>query len=880
MIKLFFYTIIFTTVLLAQINFSKEEKEYIKNAQTIKVGSIDSYVPFSFLTGNTKVGFTQDLLEIISQKSGLQFEKVGGTWPEIYGKFQSAQIDIISEISFKEERVSFTHYTKPYYEIPIGVFTKNTFENYQGIESLQGKKVGVVKNSYLIDILHAIEGIEVVQIDSTDGRFFALQNGKVDAVLSNALSIHRIEQLMLKNIKLSGIFTHPEVKSEDLRFGITKEKPILASIINKTLDSIPYSTLSQLRQKWIIETEHSQNKIELTQKEEKYLYDKKYITMCIDPNWMPFESLGEDGTYRGMSAEYYKLFEKKLPVQFQLIKTDTWDQSLEYAQQRKCDILSLAMSTPNREKYLNFTTPYLSVPLVVATKLDVPFINGIKDLEGKKVGITQGYAFVEILKQKHSDINIVEVKDIDEGLEKVRKGELYGFVGTLATVAYKFQTNLAAELKIAGKLSSNWELGIGVRDDDPILLDILQKAVDSISYDQRREILNKWISVKYEQGVDYTLLWQILGLFAILALFFLYKQYMLKQSVKETSELIDSTLEAIFLARNGICIDINKSAVELFGYTLKQEMAGKKITHFLASEYHEVHLEKKLQNDTTPYEASMLRKDGTRFYALVKEKNLSSKNLRIISIIDISKLKQLESQSKLASMGEMIANIAHQWRQPLSIISTAATGMQMQKDLGVLQDDQFKNYCEIINDNAQYLSQTIDDFRNFIRGDHEPIRFNVKNDTDSFIKIVNTTIQSHNIQLILDLDEDIQIKGYPNELIQCFINIFNNSKDAFVENNINSDQRYIFICQKVQNDHLIISFKDNAGGIPKHILPKIFEPYFTTKHQSQGTGLGLHMAYNIIVNRMDGTIEAQNSEYIFNKKRYVGAKFTITLPLS
>jgi signal transduction histidine kinase len=293
-----------------------------------------------------------------------------------------------------------------------------------------------------------------------------------------------------------------------------------------------------------------------------------------------------------------------------------------------------------------------------------------------------------------------------------------------------------------------------------------------------------------------------------------------------------------------------------------------------------MHLEKKSQNDTIPYEASMLRKDKTEFFALVKEKNLSGKNMRIISIIDISKLKQLESQSKLASMGEMIANIAHQWRQPLSIISTAATGMKMQKDIGVLQDDQFDNYCEVINDNAQYLSQTIDDFRNFIRGDHEPIKFNLKNDTDSFIKIVNTTIQSHNIQLILDLDEDIQIKGYPNELIQCFINIFNNSKDAFIENNIKSDQRYIFICQKVQNNHLIISFKDNAGGIPKHILPKIFEPYFTTKHQSQGTGLGLHMAYNIIVNRMRGSLEAQNSEYIFNKKRYKGAKFTITLPLS
>jgi len=230
-------------------------------------------------------------------------------------------------------------------------------------------------------------------------------------------------------------------------------------------------------------------------------------------------------------------------------------------------------------------------------------------------------------------------------------------------------------------------------------------------------------------------------------------------------------------------------------------------------------------------------------------------------------------------MGEMLNNIAHQWRQPLSVISTAASGMQVQKDMGLLKDEQFYSYCERINENAQYLSQTIDDFRNFIKGDTKPILFNLKNDTDSFIKLVDSTIKNYHIQVIVELEEHINIKGYPNELIQCFINIFNNSKDAFLESNEYDEERYIFISQKIIDNHVKIIFKDNEGGIPANILPKIFDPYLTTKHQSVGTGIGFHMVYNIVLNHMQGSIEASNEEYLFNGKHYKGACFTITLPI-
>jgi len=242
-----------------------------------------------------------------------------------------------------------------------------------------------------------------------------------------------------------------------------------------------------------------------------------------------------------------------------------------------------------------------------------------------------------------------------------------------------------------------------------------------------------------------------------------------------------------------------------------------------------------------------------------------------------NKDKQLYEQAKLASMGEMIANISHQWRQPLSVISTGVTGMQMQKEYGLLSDEDFNNTCEIINDNTQYLSRTIEDFKNFITGERIKKVFSLKDNITSFLHLADAGLKSDHINVIIDVDEDIVINGYENELIQCLMSIINNSKDALFEKKIKD--KYIFLSTSQENNKAIITIRDNAGGIPKDILPQIFEPYFTTKHKSVGTGLGLHLTYDFIVKGMNGTVEAQNRNYEYNEKEYVGAELIISLPI-
>jgi signal transduction histidine kinase len=248
----------------------------------------------------------------------------------------------------------------------------------------------------------------------------------------------------------------------------------------------------------------------------------------------------------------------------------------------------------------------------------------------------------------------------------------------------------------------------------------------------------------------------------------------------------------------------------------------------------------------------------------------------LISTKNITQNKLLESQAKLASMGEMIGNIAHQWRQPLSVINLLASTIAFKQENQTLKENDIIPNMEKIITQSSYLSKTIDDFRNFIKSSDEKSTINLSSVLEKTFSIVNPTLSNNYIKTILDIDKTLEIEGFENGLMQVFINIINNSKDALNENLSQTSKKYIFISIHKRDDKIEVIFKDNAGGIKEDILNRIFEPYFTTKHQSQGTGLGLSMAYTIINERHNGIIEAKNETFQYEENTYTGACVTIS----
>ena len=261
-----------------------------------------------------------------------------------------------------------------------------------------------------------------------------------------------------------------------------------------------------------------------------------------------------------------------------------------------------------------------------------------------------------------------------------------------------------------------------------------------------------------------------------------------------------------------------------------------------------------------------------------KTKELQTINENLQKIVDekVSEVrdkdKVLSQQSKMAAMGEMIGSIAHQWRQPLNSL---AINIQMLEDMAIDNELDEKSISEFVEKNMQtiqFMSNTIDDFRNFFRKDKEAIKFNLKDAVLKTLNLQKAQLQNHNIDVEIQL-HDAYVKGFKNEFMQAVLNLISNAKDAIEDKRKRENKDFkgmIKISNEIKDKNVILSIEDNAGGIPKELLDRIFEPYFTTKEEGKGTGMGLYMVKGII-ERMKGSIKVINEED--------GAKFMIIMEL-
>ena len=267
----------------------------------------------------------------------------------------------------------------------------------------------------------------------------------------------------------------------------------------------------------------------------------------------------------------------------------------------------------------------------------------------------------------------------------------------------------------------------------------------------------------------------------------------------------------------------------------------------------------------------------SRYFSRIIERRFKVYNFSINrKIVEIARQQRvLAQQSKMVAMGEMIENIAHQWRQPLSIISTCSTGLKINKEYGNLTDDVFESNVKSINDSAQYLSQTIDDFRNFYKTSNSEKPFRLDEIIEKSLQLLKVEMDSLKVSIDRDLRK-IELLGYENELLQVILNLLNNSLYQFKNSN-DIVNPIIKIALKKKDNVIHISFTDNGGGVDLSIIDRIFEPYFTTKDKSIGTGIGLYMSKNIIEKHFNGTMNVKNVVFKDDTKTYKGANFLIKI---
>lgn len=413
-------------------------------------------------------------------------------------------------------------YGVPFYDLNLFTTRKERQEHPARVEHF--RKASIKGWEYALS--HKDEIIQLIQ------KKYNTQNKSYDALMYEA---NQIEHVMLPTIYPIG--------------SIDKERVQLIAENLLELGMIPKGTPLNL-ESFIYRI--TPKDLKLTEEEIDFLQTKKELRYCVDPKWMPLSQI-KNNTYIGMDSDYIQYFSKKLNIPFRLIPTKTWTESLQKAEKSECDILTLAAATPARNQKFSFTQDLLSIPLVLATTIDQKFINDINEMKHKSIGVVKGYSYNDKLIFKYPLIHFKRVNSIDEGLKKVAQGKLDGLVGNLDTLGYLIQKSYIGTLKVSAKLNTNLHLGYAVQKENPYLLSILNKVIDTLDERTKASIKNKWINVQYHEDKNYTYIEIILFVLLLLLIFIVYKYKIMKGKNKTLHEL--STKDALSQLYNRRYID-------------------------------------------------------------------------------------------------------------------------------------------------------------------------------------------------------------------------------------------------------------------------------------------------------------------------------------
>ncbi len=333
---------------------------------------------------------------------------------------------------------------------------------------------------------------------------------------------------------------------------------------------------------------------------------------------------------------------------------------------------------------------------------------------------------------------------------------------------------------------------------------------------------------------------------------------------------------------NGKVIQISNSCEDILGY-MPNEIENTSFLDLIHPEDIDStikEMERLQRNEVVNYfENRYKHKDG-KYIVLAWSANMNEDNTLIYaSAHDKTQFKDNEElvleQAKMASMGKMLENIAHQWRQPLSVISTISSSTDISNELGILEKDEISSSMKNINYNVEHLSTTIEDFRSFYKSDKVKKEFQIKDTFVKTFKLISSQFKTSEITIVEEI-EDVLFIGVENELIQVLINIINNARDELIKK---KDTRLLFVNVSLRENFIEISILDNAGGIPQIVLPQVFDSHFSTKLEGMGTGVGLYMSKMIIEDNINGKIEAKNKEFMYEDVEYIGAELVILLPI-
>lgn len=614
------------STLYATLTFTPEEQEYIKNNPVVTLGSDYKWPPFDFVDKNgAPTGLSYDYIQLIFQKSGLKFKIYPAVWAETIKNMQDKKFDGLTCAVKTEERDKFLYFTDPYLSVPMVIIANINTNDIKTLDDLKGKVVSINKGSYIHEWLEEkYPSIKLLPSTSNEDSLEMLSLGKVDAYVGNlAVSTYIINQYLINNLK---IVAKLEEFQTSISLAVDKDKTVLFNIIQKTLKDISPKEAQAINSKWSKSLESSKELLNFTPQEQAWIERHKEIRYVIDNHFEPLEYLAKEGTtYAGIASSYLELIRQKTGINFVRLPTSVWSQSVEKINTRQADMYTCLTRTPERDKMVNFTQPYIIMPQVFITRNDVKFITDIKELYGKKVVFVEGYAQNELIQQEHPKIEPVIVKDIVDAFKAVVKGDAYAYIELLPVASNYIQKSGFSNLKISGISKYESTFHMALRNDwEDEGIAILNKVINSISEEEKNSIYNQWIQVKYDKTIDYTIVFQIAGVFFLIMIGTLFWNRKLSAEIDKRRE---------------VELALQELNTKLLVATQEAQSATQAKSNFLSNMSHEIRTP---MNSILGFAELLDEKvDDKKLKSFIKTIRSSGENLLMLinDILDLSKIE-------------------------------------------------------------------------------------------------------------------------------------------------------------------------------------------------------------------------------------------------
>ncbi|MDF2182384.1 transporter substrate-binding domain-containing protein [Neptuniibacter sp. CAU 1671] len=512
--------------------FNEEQQNWLEAQTGILVGVMASWPPINYLNSQDEPdGIGADYLQELNRIMGGKLQPVYGEWKSLYQDLEQGKIDVLMDLTPSPERARSFLFTQAYLNIPHVIVARKESAPLSSETDLKGKTLALEEGFGNVKYFaEKYPGVSLKLYPSTREALNAVARGDADAYAGNrAVALHIISRDLITNLRIFG-----ELNKEGsvLAFGIRKDKPLLASILEQALNSITPQVRERINLRWI-GGDRSFVETNLTPQEQAWLKAHPLIRLASDISWPPYESIDSNGNYQGIAADYISLLETRLGIQFEISPVKSWQTITEMVRNKELDLFPAAMKTPQRLTYAEFTRPYLYSPMVIVTRKDVGYIEDLSTLDDKPIAIEAGYASYDLLSQSGLNLNLKPYTDSLSAMLAVSSGKAFAYIGNIATLGQLMQQSGITNLKVSGQTPYQFELAMGVRKDWPMLTSILQKALDSITAEEKHAILKKWVDIKLEKPLSLTYLWYFAGGALGIALLSLFWNFALNRKVRQ-----------------------------------------------------------------------------------------------------------------------------------------------------------------------------------------------------------------------------------------------------------------------------------------------------------------------------------------------------------